>query len=196
MRAMRSRMEPDRVGSQAPPQLLGVPERLQYDLAIRRHGLIANSVFGATADRKQKETTAAARAPPRSPLSTTPSPESLATMPTMRLRATLRARNASDGRGPRRRISRAASLEPAGALRQTAGLLMTGHSINRMGVNRKDWTPLEARRCFVCGCYETCVHREPELLVRREVLNEKSERQAAQDSLKGGPGVRSPAPGR
>jgi hypothetical protein len=54
MRAMRSRMEPDRVGSQAPPQVLGVSEWLQYALAIRRHGLIANSVFGATADREQR----------------------------------------------------------------------------------------------------------------------------------------------
>jgi len=64
---------------------------------------------------------------------------------------------------------------------------MTGHSINRMGVNRKDWTPLEARRCFVCGCYEACVHREPELLVRREVLNEKSEKASSSGFTEGGP---------
>jgi hypothetical protein len=52
MRAMRGRMEPDRVGSQAPPQVLAMSERLQY--AIRRYGLIANSVFGAPAEQGNK----------------------------------------------------------------------------------------------------------------------------------------------
>jgi hypothetical protein len=39
---MRSRLESaDSLDTQAPPQLLGVPERLQYALRIRRYGLIA-----------------------------------------------------------------------------------------------------------------------------------------------------------
>lgn len=36
-----------------------------------------------------------------------------------------------------------------------------------LGMDRRDWTPLRARRCFVCGSYKACCHREPELLIRK-----------------------------